>query len=147
VEIAATAQMHLRNDLGQFIRDCEAAAGKTIEAAVTEGADLSRDFAPVGHKADPRTIPLKDSIEAVITSRTSGFWQATARHALPQELGAGPHGIPGNVKFYWEEEGRWWEPGDNEIQHPGNRAQPYLRPAYDIIKKRLPGIMQRYYPG
>lgn len=146
-DVAASTNVHLRNDFGRFISDCETAAGETIKAAVTEGADLSRDMAPVGHKDDPRTIPLAQSIEPVIVSRTSGFWQATARHALPVEFGAGPHDISGNVKFYWEEEGRWWEPGDNTIHHPGNRAQPYLRPAYEIIKQRLPAIMRRFYPG
>lgn len=121
--------------------------GETIAQAVTDGADLSRGFAPVGHKDDLRTIPLKASIEPVVVSRTQGFWQATARHALPVEFGAGPHPIPGSVSFFWEEEGKWWIPGSNVINHPGNAAQPYLRPAFKIISGRLLEIAKRKYPG
>jgi hypothetical protein len=90
---------------------------------------------------------LKDSISAEMLSRTSGQWKATARHALPQEFGAGPHEITGDVSFFWESEGRMWNPGDNMIHHPGNPAQPYLRPAYKIISGKLLSIMKRFYPG
>lgn len=145
-DVASSTHVVLRNSMGQFIRDCEEAAGRTIEDAVKEGAQLSRDLAPVGTKVDKRTIPLRDSIEPVVVSRTHGFWQATARHALAIEKGAVPHPISGKVKFFWEEEGRWWTPGDNVINHPGNAAQPYLAPAYKVIMKRVPSIMRRYYP-
>lgn len=146
MDVAVSNRVVLRNNFGQFIRDCENGTGEAIKEAVIEGAALSRQLAPVGHKADHRTIPLKDSIEPVVVSRTQGFWQASGRQALPQELGAGPHSIPGNVRFFWEEEGKWWTPGSNVINHPGNAAQPYLRPAHRQIMRRMLDIMKKYYP-
>jgi hypothetical protein len=147
MRIAVTKQVRLRNSTGRFRADCSRAAGRTIRKAIDDGAELSRGFAPRGHKHDTRTIPLADSIEATQTGRTSGHWEATARHALPQELGAAPHSIPGDVTFFWEEKGRFWEPGENEINHPGNAPQPYLKPAFDIIMARIMAIAKRYYPG
>lgn len=145
--VATSTRVVMRDNFGRFIRECEEALGATIEEAVTDGADLSRDLAPVGHKEDPRTIPLGESIEPVVVSRTQGFWQATARHALPIEFGAAAHAIPGDVSFFWEREGRWWTPGSNEISHPGNAAQPYLRPAYHVIMRRIMDIARSRYPG
>lgn len=147
MEFAVSNRVIARNSIGQFIRDCEQAAEGTIREAVNDGADLSRNFAPEGAKMDPRTIPLKESIEAHVLSRTSGNWVATARHALPIELGAVPHPITGWVSFFWEREGRMWEPGPNEISHPGNAPQPYLRPAYEIIMARIMQIADKHYPG
>lgn len=145
-ELAVSNRVIMRDNFGRFRRECELAMGETIKQAVEDGAQLSRDLAPVGHKRDPRTTKLKDSITAVVVSRTQGYWQASARHALAQELGAAPHEIPGEVHFFWEREGRWWEPGTNTINHPGNAAQPYLRPAYQAIMNRIMSIAKRYYP-
>jgi hypothetical protein len=107
-----------RNALGQFRQHCLGAAEATIEDMVTDGAKLSRQLAPSGSKDDPRTPKLKESIEPVVFSRTSGAWVAAARHALPIEFGAAPHGITGRVRFFWDRMGRWWVPGDNTIHHP-----------------------------
>jgi hypothetical protein len=145
-DIAVSNKVTARNGLGQFIRDCEQAAEYTVRDAIEEGAKLSRALAPSGTKPDPRTVPLKDSITSAMTSRTQGHWSSSARHALAIEKGASPHGIPGNVSFFWENQGRWWTPGSNVIQHPGNAAQPYLRPAYEVIMHRIMGIARRHYP-
>lgn len=145
-DIAVSGNVVLRDSFGRFIRACEEAAEYTVRDAVEEGARISRDLAPTGGKVDLRTIPLAESIESEVISRTQGRWFATARHALPIEFGAGPHGIPGEVSFFWENEGKWWTPGSNTINHPGNAAQPYLRPAYQAIMNRIMSIAKRYYP-
>jgi hypothetical protein len=147
MDFAVSNRVVSRNGLGQFIRECEQAAERTARDLVERGAELSRNFAPVGHKVDPRTIPLAQSIESRMISSTSGEWFATARHALPVEFGAGPHEITGQVHFWWENEGRWWEPGDNMINHPGNPAQPYLRPAYEIVMGMAIDVADENYPG
>ncbi len=138
--------------MGAFIADCENAARETIEDLVTEGAALSKSLAPVGGKADPRTLTIRESIEPVVISRTSGLWRATARHAMAQERGASAHSIVGNpfLAFYWEAEGRDWEPGlmgvPDVVSHPGHGAQPYLKPAYEVIFRKAIITADRHYP-
>lgn len=155
---AVSNRVVARNNIGQFIRECEVAAERTIEKAVREGAALSRTFAPVGHKPDLRTIPLKDSIYTKMFGRTSGEWGAAARHALAQEKGAGPHIIAGDpdLSFFWEAKGRRFVPASEFyhtpglvtiVNHPGNPAHPYLRPAYEIISQRIMAIARGEYPG
>jgi hypothetical protein len=144
--IACSNRVVARNGFGQFIRDCEQAAELTAKDAVERGAELSRGFAPVGHKPDPRTVKLKNSIHTRMFSRTSGEWYSEARHALSQEKGAKAHDIPGEVSFFWEKMDRMWTPGSNVINHPGNAAQPFLRPAYKQVSRELSAIARRHYP-
>jgi hypothetical protein len=136
-----------RSNIGRFISQCEEAATATVKDAIKEGARLSKEFAPHGSKPDPRTKTIRDSIDHRMTGATRGEWYADARHALPQETGAAPHDITGYVSFFWEKEGRDWEPGPNTIHHPGNAPQPYLRPAYEIVMSRVMEIAKRHYPG
>lgn len=154
--VAVSNRVIARNGIGQFIRECEMAAEGTIREAVNKGARLSRELAPTGHKDDSRTIPLKSSIFPEVLSRTSGRWVATARHALPIELGAAPHIITGNLAFYWEAAGRNWIPAaayygipglQDVVNHPGNAPQPYLRPAYSAVMSEIMEIASRNYPG
>lgn len=156
--IAVSTRVYARNSLGRFISECEAAATGTVESLIENGADLARDFAPVGHKPDPRTIPLRESIGHALTSRTSGVVYATARHALVTEFGGAPHTIPGNpaLSFYWENMGRWWVPASefyntpglaDVVNHPGSPAQPYLRPAYRAMMGMALPTADRHYPG
>lgn len=145
--IAVSNRVIARNSMGQFIAACEKGATATVERAIQKGATLSRAMAPKGHKPDPRTIPLAASIKSEMVSATAGHWYADARHALPQELSAAPHEITGRVSFFWEREGRQWHPGDNMIQHPGNPAQPYLRPAYKVVMGEIMAIAAEEFPG
>lgn len=158
MDIAASNRVIARNGIGQFIRDCEGAATRTVQRASERGAKLSKTFAPIGHKPDPRTIPLRESIFSEVLGRTSAHWVATARHALPIEFGAGPHDIPGNpaLSFFWEAAGRMWIPASefygipglqDIVHHPGNAAQPYLRPAYNIVMGQIMSIAKSEYPG
>ena len=156
--MAITGTLVARNEFGRFISECEAAATRTVEKAVEQGAELSRAMAPIGHKPDPRTIPLKDSITTVMFSARSGAWGSSARHALAQEQGASAHEITGFLGFYWEEKGKsfvwddprydnWNEEEGATVHHPGNDAQPFLYPAYRVIAQRLGGIAASEYPG
>lgn len=156
--VAVSNQVIARNNLGQFIADVEEAATQTVSDAIEEGAKLSREIAPRGRKDDPRTDSLVDSIKTELTGRTSGRWYSDARHALPQEFGARPHDIRGNprLEFFWEREGRRWIPASvlyrqpglvDVVHHPGNRPQPFLRPAYEIVQQKLMEIARKNYPG
>jgi hypothetical protein len=147
----ARAHVASRNNIGQFTRHVKRAGEGTVEEMVEEGARLSRAFAPTGVKHDRRTLPLKQSIITKMHGRTNGSWGSVARHALPIELGARPHLIIGDpfVKFFWEAAGRMWVPGlfgePDIINHPGNDAQPFLRPALANVMKRWRTIAARYY--
>jgi hypothetical protein len=143
----------LRNDFGRFIAECEAAGSRTVDDILDEGVELSRNMAPVGAKHDPRTVPLREGFFTQRLGRTSGVWGNFARHALAIEKGARPHEIVGQpfMRFYWESARRMWIPGlmgePDIINHPGNDAQPYLRPAYTIVMRRAMDIARRHYPG
>lgn len=157
-DVAVTGRVIARNNIGRFIADCEQAAGESVNDLINEGADLSRAYAPVGHKVDLRTPTLKAAMFTHQLSRTQGVWGNSARHALPTEFGAGPHIITGSpsLAFFWEGEGRNWIPAAvyyhhpglvDVINHPGNPAQPFLRPAFEAIKGRALAIMRRHYPS
>jgi hypothetical protein len=110
-------------------------------------------MAPIVHKHYMRSIPLAQSISAKMIGRTAGYWYSTARHAPFQEFGAGPHVMMGNpfFRFYWESKGRWWIPGltgePDVIHHPGNRPQPFMKPAYEIVSREIMQIAKGEYPG
>jgi hypothetical protein len=153
MDVGVSNRVVVRNNIGRFISECEAAGTRTVDQILDEGVQISRDLAPVGSKPDPRTVPLKDGFFVQKLTPTSGVWGNFARHALPIELGARPHTFTGNpfFYFYWEEARRMWVPGlygDVDIvNHPGNDAQPYLRPAYRTVMGRAMDIARRFYPG
>lgn len=153
MEVGVSNRVVVRNGFGQFISEIEAAGQATVDEILDQGVDISRHMAPVGHDNDPRTVPLRDGFFVQKLGRTSGVWGNFARHALPVEFGARPHLIVGRptMKFYWESERRMWVPGlfgePDIINHPGNDAQPYLRPAYRIVMQRAMQIARRFYPG
>ncbi len=153
MEVAVSNRVIVRDNFGRLISELEAAGQATVDELLDQGVSISRDMAPVGRDDDPRTVPLRDGFFVQKTGRTSGFWGNFARHARPVEFGARPHVIVGNptMRFYWESERRMWVPGlfgePDIINHPGNDAQPYMRPAYRIITQRVTQIARRFYPG
>lgn len=148
MELATTSHVIARDSFGRFRRNIEQAAGETVRELVEEGMNISREMAPVGHKHDRRTTPLRDSMFMVMESSTKGYWGNFARHALAVEHGSRPHIIPGNpnLGFWWEKQGRMWIPAEtfygvpgmqDFVNHPGADAQPFLKPAYDVIRDRM----------
>jgi hypothetical protein len=137
--IATSNQVIVRNNMGRFISELEAAGGATVDDMLKEGAALSRALAPRGKKPTRRgDIPIADSIFIRKISRTAGVWGSASKHALPQETGSKRHDIPGNpgLRFWWERKGRMFEPAKGKItvvDHPGNPAHPFLRPAYERV--------------
>ncbi len=156
---AVSNKLVVRNRFGQFIKACEVGGTRTVEDVIKQGADLSRDMAPVGRKYDLRTVPLAESIHSEMTGSTSGRWVATARHALPIEKGAAPHIIEGSpgLSFFWDKMERMFVPvqayrgapaGEiTYVNHPGNKPQPYLLPAYERMVARIGSIARKNYPG
>jgi hypothetical protein len=150
--IAVSNQVHVRNNMGQFIRDIEGAATRTIEDALEEGIAAAQAAAPV------RTGRLRDSFVPLILSRTSGVFFNNAPYAMAQDQGAVRHFLPANVSFWWEKMGREWmppdvylrvtgHPGADPIDHPGNPATHFMDAGMRRIRARIHAIMQRNYPG
>jgi hypothetical protein len=143
----------LRDSFGRFKAAVGNAAADSIDEAIDLGERLSFERAPVGEKTDLRSVPLRSAFFKERTSRTQGYWGNAARHALFVEYGTVSHPIYGHpfLRFYWDNAGRNWVPGlfgtPDVVNHPGTPAEPYLRPAYDIVKSRLLDIMKRHYPG
>lgn len=151
--MAVSPEVHARNNIGRFIADIEGAATSAISEIIQEGEEISRSMAPVGAKPDFRTITLDAGFFSAITGRTSGVWGNSARHALYQEKGTGPHTMTGNPSFhfFWESAGRWWKPGlfgePDIINHPGNPGVHFLQNGYDAMRGRTMRILDKHYPG
>jgi hypothetical protein len=137
-------KVHARNRFGQFMSHLDMAAGHTMEDVANEGVALAMALAPEGHKPDKRTRPISASFVKEVT-RTTAQWGNTARHTLPQETGSKRHPISGQVRFFWEKEGRWWNPSSNIIDHPGNPPHPFLVPSYREVMRRFMSIARRHY--
>lgn len=135
----------IRDSMGRFIRECDEAATETVKETLKHGERVARAKAPRGKKPDPRTSKLARSIRGYMLSDREGVIVADARHALAQEFGAGPHPITGDLSFYWEREQTWFR-GDR-VNHPGNPAHPYLRPAYASMMRKIMIIAAEKYPG
>lgn len=145
-EIAVSNKVIARDEFGRFIAECEAAGIATMRDIANKGAELSREFAPVGKRDDPRTRHLKESITAHY-SGTTAYWKADARHAvIVEKTGSVWHTQTGDVSFFWEKAGRMWKPGINLIRHPPTAPKPYLRPAYEIMMATWMDYAKRYYP-
>lgn len=153
MDVALSGHVVARNSIGRFIEACERAATETVKQLIEDGEQRSRDLAPVGSKDDPRTVTLQAGMFHEMLSRTQGRWGCAARHALPIEFGAAPHVIQGNpwLSFFWESEGRDWIPGltgePDIVNHPGNAAQPFLRPAFQEVKAEASAVMRAKYPS
>lgn len=156
MDLAYSNRVIARDRFGRFRENIGRAATEAVRELLEEGLELSRSMAPEGHKSDRRTLPLKDSFFMVMESGTRGYWGNNARHALAIEYGARPHIIPGNpnLAFFWEAEGRNWIPAEiyyhtpglqDFVNHPGNAAQPYLRPAYEIIRDRMQAKLRQKF--
>lgn len=146
MEVAVSNKVIARNSFGQFIAECELAGAQTMQEVAEHGAELSRQFAPVGKKPDPRTPKLRDAITSAYTA-TTAHWKAIARHAvIVESTGSVQHFQTGDASFFWERESRMWTPGKNMIDHPPTTPQPYLRPAYEIMMNAWMSMAQRHYP-
>jgi hypothetical protein len=147
-----STEVHVRDEFGRFIRDIEGAATRAVEEALDAGIAAARAEAPV------RTGRLRASFQPVILSRTSGVFINDAPYALFQDQGAGPHEIDAHVKFYWDKVGRMWMypetylrvtgfPGADPIHHPGNPATHFFDAGMAAIRRQMPAILARVYPG
>lgn len=92
---------------------------------------VAKGLAPHG-----RTGRMSRNIHARGMSNRDIRVQCTVPYAAAVHEGSVPHRIPdapGSLAFFWEREGRWFR-GDNAwVRHPGQRGQPFLRRALEIV--------------
>lgn len=128
-----------RNRFGEFARSMDAVSRATADSIADRGVSIAQRLAPV------RTGRLRSSIRKVKYSGNAARWGAFTSYAAAQEFGARPHPLPGNVRFYWQNEGRMWNPGSNTIRHPGNPAVHFIRYSYEIASREAMGILRQEY--
>lgn len=145
-------QVHMRDELGRFIKEVEGAATKAVERSLQVGESAAKARAPI------RTGRLRNSFFPAVLSRTSGVLTNTAPYARWQDEGAGRHPLPANVSFFWEREGRMWMPpevylrvtgypGADPIDHPGNPATHFMDAGYRAMIARMQSILDSSYPS
>lgn len=139
-------QVKDRDQFGRFIAMCDQAARDAAEEIADVGARSARVRAPSGPaRADYGRRPkLRRSIKGYARGKTA-HWSVDTPHAMPQEFGAGPHRITGNPFLAFK--GRRGTVVTKSVMHPGNKPQPYMRPAVDMVRARMLSILRKHYPS
>lgn len=152
-------EVRARDEFGRFLAEMKGAATATISQALEEGARFAKAESPKGTKDDDRGPSIQEGITWALTGANTGHLVSLAAHSAPQEYGAAPHRIEGSpdLSFFWEAEGRWFVPASQlnppdaarvtVINHPGNPSQPFMRPAYKYMTRRIVEIAKERYPG
>lgn len=135
-----STRVQARNRMGQFAAECAAAAVLSAQQIAELGANVARAEAPV------KTGRLVGSIRAVPKGKTA-YWSVNTPYAMFQEKGTGARKLPGNVTFFWENAGRFWKPGRNMINHPGNPGIHYMEYSYEAASAAAMTIVRANYPG
>lgn len=133
MEVSTRIQM--RDNFDRFIALANEAGEEAARELVETAADDASDRAPVGpaRRDYGRRPKLSANVIPVMVGPKTGHVVATPEHGGPQEKGAGPHPIPNA-----------WGSG-RTVMHPGNAAQPYIRPAIRALKAKSAAILRRYY--
>jgi hypothetical protein len=142
--LRAYVQTSFRDSSGRFTAHVENAVREALLEAAERGAQRSRELAPSGPPQPwKHQEKLEDSID-VFDHGSSAGWGSSAPHAGAIEFGAAPHGIDGDPLLGW-----FWGKRDGKmvkakhVEHPGNAAHPFLRPAFEEIKHELIDIIRR----
>ena len=139
--IHVSNQVGVRNDMGRFIADIEAAAPKLIQASLNAGEEVAIANTNVD------TGRLAGSFFTRLVSRTQGHLGNPVPYAKWQDEGGDPHEQEGWVSFFWEKRGRMWNPGNNLINHPGNDGTGFMLKGYNAAKAFAKANMAAFYPG
>lgn len=103
-----------------------------LVSLVEDIADDARRGCPID------TLELHNSIDTAYTPGV-GYVKVGTDHWAPVEYGAVDHIIRprrpgGRLRFFWLKVGRWVS--FRRVYHPGNPAQPFMRPA--LYRRRKP---------
>lgn len=119
-ELEVFCRVQNRDNLGRYLASIPEKARRAIEETAKRSADIGRAGASV------KTGDMRASIQPVIFSDYSGGVTVGTNHWRYQNYGTSTHDITGNVRFFWQNQGRPWTPGSNTIRHPGNPALHFM---------------------
>lgn len=132
-----STEIRMRDNFGRFLALVEEAGRASAQELVETAADDASELAPVGPARPPKQLArrpkLSSHIHPVMLEPKMGVVVATPGHAAAQEKGAAPHPIPNAFGT------------GATVMHPGNAAQPYIRPAIRGLRLKAPAILRRYY--
>lgn len=91
--------------------------------------------------------PLEDSLDELendwaLDKEITWIVGSTADYAVDVEYGTDPHAIRADDAEYLHFEIDGEEIFIKEVDHPGTRAQPYMRPAAEVVRARLGKLAQ-----
>lgn len=142
--MVVTNEIHLRNEVGQFIKRLETGA----EAAAR---DLAENIAALGRVFVPkRTGRLMRSIKSFMVGPYTGVALAGegVPYAAAQEEGARAHIIPsllrGGATFLYNSEELFAAMGP--VEHPGNPATRFMGRAYAHVGALSEQIVMEHMP-
>lgn len=121
----------------RLLQSVDGPVGQDLRRRAGNGRDRAQQLCPVSPDGSGGNPPghLRDSI-AARTGRDGqgvyGEYGTDVGYALPVELGSRPHIIRSHGDYPLRDQhgtvfGR-------QVQHPGTRAQPYLRPAIEAVR-------------
>ena len=108
-----------------------------VDAAINRWLDETIGRAILGdaqHFVPKRTGRLRDSLRAEVHDKVLRVGSLDCNYATDVEMGTSPHVIKPRFKRALH-----WEGADHpvaKVNHPGTRAQPYLRPS--LYQRRTP---------
>lgn len=138
-ELEVFCRVQNRDRLGRYLASIPEKARRAIEETADGAAKIGRASAPM------KTGALRGTIQPVIFSDFSGGVTVGTNHWQYQNYGTSPHAITGNVRFFWEREGRRWSPGSNTISHPGNPALHFMDMAGQYAKRTFMDNVRRNF--
>lgn len=130
----------------EFVRDLKNNVMRKKMIAIGEmiAADAVRRCI-VGKYPDSPQVggQTKGSIHSKMQSNDTVHVMATTDWALPLEMGTPPHKIKAKNKPYlrFKINGKWVT--KKEVNHPGTKRQPYLRPALWENRRKIEEILSR----
>lgn len=144
--VHVSPEIRYRSETGRFLAECDGAAAAAVQAVGERGARMAKRLAPSSSFPEPRGGKLRPGISFYMTGGMVGVIASTARHTLAIERGASAHqiGAPGQLLANKQKD---WGPRIGPVNHPGNDAQPFLKPAYAMIRSRMIDVMRDFYPG
>ena len=128
VKITASSKASLKRDFEAFARAVGLSVEDSVAAVAVEVANEAKRKAPVDHGR------LRASIRPEKKSKYTWIVGTNVGYGLYVEYGTGPHVIRVKNKKVLSDGKQFF---GKEVMHPGTRAQPFLRPAFSSVKRRM----------
>lgn len=124
-------------ELHQLLSDRDGPVGRDLAAKGERVQREAQRLCPVSPEGSGGNPPghLRDSIGSNVGHDEQGMFAevgTSVSYALPVELGSRPHVIESHGDYPLRD--RHGRAFGRKVNHPGSEAQPYLRPALDVLR-------------